>query len=477
MAELDLAIRGGTVLTAETTARLDLGIAEGRIVALAPELSENAAETIDARGLHVFPGVVDAHVHFNEPGRADWEGLETGSRAFAAGGGTTFFDMPLNSHPPVLDAASFDAKLAAAQANSITDFALWGGLVPGNLDKLPEMHERGAVGFKAFMCASGIDDFPRVDDRSLRAGMKRAAQLGSIVAVHAENESLTRALAQERTATGRTTARDYLDSRPVAAEVDAIRRALNLAGETGCALHVVHVSCGEGVALIAEAREQGVDVSCETCPHYLTLNEEDVLRLGAPAKCAPPLRSPGTQEDLWRHLHAGEVATVGSDHSPSPPALKGGEDFFKLWGGIAGVQHTLPLLLSEGHARRGLPLPAIARLIAFNPARRFGLAPRKGGIQPGADADLALVNLSAEEEIRREDLLDRHRLSPYVGRKVRGAVLRTLVRGQTVFAQRKIVSKPLGCLVKPARPGQVCSPAFRRPLDQRAGQSRDNQRT
>src|SRR6516225_3142807 len=234
MAELDLIIRGGRVVTPDDVRVADVGVLNSRIVELGPELAGSTRDTIDAEGLHVFPGLIDSHVHFNEPGRTEWEGLETGSRALAAGGGTLFFDMPLNAHPPTIDRESFRLKLEAAQARSLVDFAFWGGLVPGNLDRLEELADCGVVGFKAFMCNSGIEDFPHADDRTLREGMKRAARLGLPVAVHAESEVETRRRAQQSLAEGRTEVRDYLDSRPVVAELDAIKRALELAGETGC---------------------------------------------------------------------------------------------------------------------------------------------------------------------------------------------------------------------------------------------------
>ena len=396
MGDFDLIVRGGTVVTPAGPVAADLGVADGQIRALGPDLSGAGGEVVNAAGLHVFPGVIDAHVHFNEPGRAHWEGFETGSRALAAGGGTVFFDMPLNAHPPTIDAPSFQLKLAAAQKKSVVDFAFWGGLVPQNLDRLAELADCGVIGFKAFMADSGIDDFPCVDDRALREGMKRAAQLRLPVAVHAESEAMTRQLAQDCLARARTSIRDYLASRPIAAELDAIRRALDLAGETGCALHVVHVSCGEGVQLIAEARRRGADVSCETCPHYLALTEADAEKLGPPAKCAPPLRSAQEQESLWQQLLAGELTTVGSDHSPSPPDMKQDANFFKVWGGISGAQHTLPILLTEAHHKRAVPLSLDLRFAlrqrrqTVQPARHKrpdrgwgGCGPRAGGPRPG----------------------------------------------------------------------------------------------
>ena len=446
---MDLIIRGGTVVTHESAVAADIGIADGKIVAVGEKLGGSAREEIKADGLHVFPGLIDSHVHFNEPGRDDWEGIETGSRALVAGGGTMFFDMPLNAHPPTCDAASFDEKMKLAAEKSYADFALWGGLVPGNLHCLEQLAERGVIGFKAFMSNSGIEDFSRVDEVVLREGMKRAAQLGKLVAVHAESELITSELTKRALGKGKTSIRDYLDSRPIYAELDAIHKALQLAVETKCALHIVHVSSGAGVALIASAQKQGVDVTCETCPHYLVLTEEDVEKLGAVAKCAPPLRAKPAQDVLWRYLENGFVSTIGSDHSPAPPDLKRDQDFFKVWGGISGVQHTLPLLITDAHVNRRLALSLIAQLTSSNVAERFKLPKTKGRLAIGADADLALVDLQAKFTVRTEDLLYRHRQSPYVGRALTGRVVRTILRGSTVFQDGKLVSGPTGQLVKP----------------------------
>lgn len=452
MNQLDLILRGGTVVTHEGESVSDIGVADGRIVAVGNIPAGKAREEIKADGLHIFPGVIDSHVHFNEPGRADWEGVETGSRALAAGGGTMFFDMPLNAHPPTCDSASFDEKAGLAAEKSFTDFALWGGLVPGNLHCLEQLAERGVIGFKAFMSNSGIEDFSCVDETTLREGMKRAAKLGKLVAVHAESEITTSELSKRAQDKGKTTIRDYLDSRPIYAELDAIHRAIQLAGETKCALHIVHVSSGAGVALVASAQKQGVDVTCETCPHYLVLTEDDEEKLGAVAKCAPPLRPKSAQDVLWRYVENGYVSTIGSDHSPSPPEMKRDKNFFKVWGGVSGVQHTLPLLIAEcgmRNAKLGTAMSLIARLTSFNVAERFNLPKTKGRIAVGADADLALVDLKAQFTVRAEDLLYRHRQSPYVGRALTGRVVRSILRGKTVFRDGKIVSQPMGQLVKP----------------------------
>ncbi|MGA8610609.1 MAG: allantoinase AllB, partial [Xanthobacteraceae bacterium] len=312
----DLLLRDGILVDAHGRQRGNLAIANGKIAALGPEVDGPARVTLDVANKFILPGYIDAHVHLNEPGREHWEGFLTGSAALAAGGCTCFVDMPLNS-TPVLDAASFDTKAAALQKHSRLDGALWGGLTPLNLDRMEELAGRGVVGFKAFMSQSGMDDFPHSNHATLREGMQRAAALHLPVAVHAESDELTSRLAQKAQARGATGIRDYLDSRPIAAELEAIGVALGLARETGCSLHVVHVSSAAGLQMIAQARSDGLSVTAETCPHYLLLDENDVLRLGAAAKCAPPLRSTDEKERLWSALQNGLVDTIGSDHSPS----------------------------------------------------------------------------------------------------------------------------------------------------------------
>jgi allantoinase len=448
----DLIIRGGTIVTTEDISSADIAIVDGRIVSIAPELTGSSTEEIHADGLHLLPGVIDAHLHFNEPGRAHWEGFATGTRALAAGGTTSYFDMPLNAHPPTVDADSFDLKVAAAQTSSLVDFALWGGLVPGNISHMQELADRGVIGFKAFMSNSGIDDFQSVDDLTLYEGMQQAAKLGRIVAVHAESDQITTLLARRAQEEGRTGIRDYLASRPIIAELEAIERAILFARETGCALHIVHVSSGRGISLVAEARAQGINVSCETCTHYLVLTEEDVERLGAVAKCAPPLRSAQVQETLWRQLLMGNIPMVTSDHSPAPADMKTGDDFFKIWGGISGCQSLLQLLLTEGYTRRHLPLSMIASVTAEYPARRFGLSPHKGTLAVGADADLAFVDLRQQHTLETADLFYRHQHSPYVGRLLHGRVVRTILRGKTIYINGEHVSVPMGQLLKPENP-------------------------
>jgi allantoinase len=426
-------IRGGIVVTSRGVEKADIAIAGEQITAVGRNLVDDGEE-LDASGLHVFPGGIDSHVHFNEPGRTDWEDIAHGSAALAAGGYTSFIDMPLNSLPVTTDVAAFDAKAEAMKRSSQVDFGLWGGLVPGNLDQLEPLARRGVMGFKAFMCPSGMDEFRASDHNTLREGMKRIAALDSILLVHAEDP----ARLLEPSGTG---ALDFIRSRPPEAEWSAITQAIELADATGCRLHVVHVSTARGMDLIREAQQKGLDVSGETCPHYLLYTEDDLQRLGGVAKCAPPFRTAADREALWA------APMVVSDHSPSTLDLKRGDDFLKVWGGISGCQSTRQLLLAENR----LDLAQLAAVTATNIARRFGLD-GKGDIATAYDADLWLVDLSHEGVVRNEDLLYRNAFSAHEGQPIRGRTARTMVRGETVFAdgQRTTIA-PIGRLLRPSR--------------------------
>jgi allantoinase len=404
-------VRGGTVVTARGVERADIAIAGGRITAVGPNLAEDGEE-IDASGLHVFPGGIDSHVHFDEPGRTEWEDIAHGSAALAAGGYTSFVDMPLNNLPVTTDVAAFDLKLEAMKRSSKVDFGLWAGLVPGNLDQLEPLVRGGVMGFKAFMCPSGIDEFPASDAVTLREGMKRIADLSSILLVHAEDP----ARLLEPAGSG---ALDFIRSRPPAAEWSAIAQAIDVAVATGCRLHVVHVSTARGMDLIRDAQQEGLDVSGETCPHYLLYREDDLDRLGGVAKCAPPFRTALDREALW----AAEM--IVSDHSPSTLDLKAGDDFTSIWGGISGCQSTRQLLLAQDR----LDLAQVAAVTAKNIAVRFGLE-GKGDIATAYDADLWIVDLSGDDVVRREDLLYRNAFSAHEGQRIRGRTVKTLIRGR-----------------------------------------------
>ena len=423
----DFVIRGAQVCLPDGLRVTDVAVSEGKIAQLGDGVS--APEFVEAEGMLLLPGAIDPHVHYNEPGRTDWEGWATGSLASAAGGAACVFEMPLNAHPPTLDAESFDLKRRAAEASSVVDFGLWGGLTPCNLDKMRELGERGVIGFKAFLSSSGLDDFRRSDRETLRQGMKIAADLGLPVATHAENEEMVARLAAEAKSAGRHGVRDYLASRPIAAEVAAIREACELAGETGCKLYIVHVSCGEGLDAIAEAKKRGVDVTAETCPHYLTFNEDDVEKIGSDAKCAPPLRSEATRAEMVARVKRGDVETLGTDHSPCPPSMKQGDDFFAIWGGIMGAQQFIGALFAAG-----LDGALMAKLTGTNVARRFGLEGRKGAIAVGHDADLLLIDPRRSHLVTKSGLLSRHRISAYVGRTFPVSVRHLWVRGQSAWS-------------------------------------------
>ncbi len=328
-----LVIRGARTAGGE---RVEIGVADGRIVEVGASIATPAAaEEVAADGMLVLPGGVDPHVHFNAPGaRSHWEGWSTGSAAAAAGGITTVVEMPLNASPPTVDVAGFQAK--AAVTDSRVDFGLWGGVIPGNRAELDGLARAGVVGFKAFMSTSGSADFPASDELTLYEAMGTIAEFGLPLLVHAESDRITAELAARAVSGGRTSVRDYLESRPPAAETEAIASAIELAAATGCPLHIVHVSTARGVQLVAEARAGGHDVSCELTAHHLLLTDDDAIALGAVAKCAPPLRSAAEVAALWQLISADEALFVVSDHSPAPPELKRGDDFFAIWGGSPG---------------------------------------------------------------------------------------------------------------------------------------------
>ena len=448
-----LVIRGGTVILPTGRQSVDIAVKQGVITAIGTDVRDEG-EVIDATGLVVLPGLVDAHVHFNEPGRAEWEGWDAGTRGAAAGGVTTVLEMPLNAHPPTITAQAFDAKQRVASEKARVDFGLWGGLVNDNLAELEGLAARGVVAFKAFMSESGVDDFRRVPDGVLAAGLRAAARLGVVVGVHAESHEMVERLGSEMRGRRETGRLSWCRARPPAAELEAIKRLVSCVrgAGAGARAHVVHVSTAEGLAEVQGAREWGLAVTAETCPHYLDFDEQDFERVGPALKCAPPIRDAASRERLWTALLAGEVDLVASDHSPCPAAdkQKGDHDIWQAWGGVAGIQATLPVLLTGGVHARGLSLERVADLTATAPARLFGLYPQKGSIAIGADADFALVDTQRTWTFRPEHLQTRSGISPYLGRTFRGAAVRTIVRGRTVFADGEIVGDAgWGRLVKP----------------------------
>lgn len=441
MTTYDLLIKNGTIVTADSVVQGDIAIKDGKIKEVGQSLEGRASREIDAKGLHILPGLIDTHVHFNEPGRTEWEGIATGSRSLAAGGATSFFDMPLNSTPPTINKENLDLKKACAEEKSVVNPYYWGGLVPENIEDLKELHENGVIGFKAFMSPSGIADFNHVDDETIFKGMKEIASLGSLLAVHAESTVICDQLAADKQKQGKTTARDFVESRPIISEIEAVRRIISYAEATGCKVHVVHASSKKVVDVIQAAKERGVDITVETCGHYLALTVEDFEEKGGLAKCCPPLRDENEVEDLWAAVANGEINVIASDHSPAPASMKTITDnYFEGWGGISGAQSTLNIMLTEGYFKRNLPLEKIVALTATNPAKLFGLE-NKGTIAAGYDADIAIVNLEESFELKNEDLFYRHQHSPYVGMTFKGKVKTTIVNGEVVFENDKIVSE------------------------------------
>ncbi|HEX9149072.1 MAG TPA: allantoinase AllB [Thermoanaerobaculia bacterium] len=389
----------------------------------------------------VMPGLVDTHVHVNEPGRTDWEGFETATRAAAAGGTTTLFDMPLNSVPPTTSVAALREKAAAAEGKCFTDVGFWGGVVPGNTGELAAMADRGVPGFKCFLVPSGVPEFGFVSARELSEALSEIARIGSVLLVHAEDPRRI----------GRAPAGDprkyttYLATRPSGAEDDAVALLARLARETGARIHVVHLSSAEAIAAVETARKNGLSLSAETCPHYLFFAAEDVPDGATEFKCAPPIRERANRERLWKGVADGAIGMVVSDHSPSPTEMKSREtgDFLAAWGGISSLQFRLPAVWTEAR-ERGHSIERLAAWMCEAPARLAGLAGRKGSIVPGADADLVVWDPESSFEVRAEATFHRHGLTPYLGRTLSGVAEATFLRGEKIFERGHFVGPPRG---------------------------------
>jgi len=391
----------------------------------------------------LLPGLVDSHVHMNEPGRTEWEGFETATAAAASGGVTTLVDMPLNCIPVTTSRAALETKPAAVKALLAGDAGFRGGVVPGNAGELGAMAERGMLGAKCFLCHSGIDDFPASREEDLRAAMPILKDAGVPLLVHAELE-LTRtaagALVPACDSGDPAEYASYLASRPNAFEDEAIAMVIRLCRETRCAVHIVHLSSGTALPMIRAAKEEGLPFTVETCPHYLCLSAEEVPRGATEYKCAPPIREAANRELLWSGVKEGVIDLVTSDHSPCTPHLKKpltpdgqGGDFCGAWGGIASLSLGLPSVWAHASAR-GLELPYVVRRMSEEPARLAGLTHRKGRIARGLDADLCVFEPDEVFPVRESDLRFRHKVSPYLGRTLRGRVTATWLRGRCVFA-------------------------------------------
>jgi allantoinase len=402
---------------------------EGRIEAVLEGGAITDAGVLDVGDLVVAPGIVDSHVHVNEPGRTDWEGFTSATRAAAAGGVTTLVDMPLNSIPVTTTAAAFETKRAATTGQLSVDVAFWGGVVPDNAAALPGLAEAGALGCKAFLVHSGIEEFPNTTESDLRRAMPILRAQGLPLLAHAELD-----LGAPGSELDPRVYRGYLESRPPAWEDEAIRLLVNLCRETGCPVHVVHLSSASSLDLVRAAKADGLPFTVETCPHYLCLEAETIPDGETRFKCAPPIRGHANREALWAGLAAGVIDLIVTDHSPCVPQLKLAErgDFHQAWGGISSLQLGLPAVWTAARGR-GFGLPALATWMSAAPARLAGLGDRKGRLTAGLDADLVVWDPDDARRIDAGELRFRHPVSPYLGQVLYGRVRMTILRGQIVF--------------------------------------------
>jgi allantoinase len=429
----DLVVRSRRAVLPDGERAAAVAVRGGRIAAVAPYGAPmSAREDVDLGDLALLPGLVDSHVHVNEPGRTEWEGFATATRAAAAGGVTTIVDMPLNSLPPTVTTDALAVKRAAAEGRCAVDVGFWGGAIPGNRAELRPLHEAGVYGFKCFLSPSGVEEFPALDETGLRAAMTEIAGFGGLLIAHAEDPGHL----AEPDGPGYA---EFLASRPPGAEHTAVARVARLAAETGCRAHIVHLSDTGSLPLLAGWRDRGARISAETCPHYLALTAEEVPEGGTEFKCCPPIRDPANRDGLWRGLADGLIGCVVSDHSPCVPELKKG-GFDTAWGGISSLQLGLPVTWTAARAR-GHGLDDVARWMAAGPAELVGLA-AKGRIDEGCDADLVAFAPDREFTVDPGALRQRHPVTPYAGRSLTGVVERVWLRGEPTGSGRLLRSRP-----------------------------------
>ena len=448
MERADLVISSTRVVTPQGVVPAAVAITGGVITSVrAHGDAPNAARYLDVGTLAVLPGVVDTHVHVNEPGRTEWEGFETATRAAAAGGVTTIVDMPLNSIPVTTTVAALELKARAAAGRATVDYGFWGGVVPGNRDQLAPLARAGALGFKCFLVPSGIDEFQPVAELHLRPAMTKLAELDLPLLVHAELPTPIARATPPSTGDPRRYA-THLSSRPPAAELEAVDLMIALCRETACRVHIVHVSAAATLDRLREARSAGLHITAETCPHYLTFAAEEIADRATAWKCAPPIRERQVREALWGGLADGVLDLVASDHSPAPAKLKCLEtgDFVRAWGGVASLELSLAATWTGARAR-GHGLPDLARWLAEAPARLAGLAP-KGRIAIGYDADLAVFNPDAPFTVEPARLRQRHPITPYAGMTLWGVVQQTFVRGACVYDDGEFPVQGIGRWVR-----------------------------
>ncbi len=419
-------LRSRRVVTPEGVRPACVAFEHGRISSI-DGFSTAPADAIDAGDHFVLPGLIDTHVHINEPGRTEWEGFTTATKAAAAGGVTCVVDMPLNSIPATTTVSALEQKRAAARGQCFVDYAFWGGVVPGNRDDLLPLAAAGVRGFKCFLAPSGVDEFSMVSEADLRQAMPILAQTGLPLLTHAELPDLL------VPSTASPTYDAYLRSRPDESELEAIRLLIRLCREYRCRVHIVHLATAKALPELRRARAEGLPITVETCPHYLYFAAEDIRDGATQFKCAPPIRSATNRELLWDGLRQGLIDLVATDHSPCPPEMKRLEqgDFSSAWGGIASLSLSLSIMWTAAQ-RRGFDITNVVRWMSENPAQLAGLQSRKGRIAPGYDADLVIFDPDARFQVTPDRLHFRHPLSPYLGEVLNGEVKRTLVRGHVL---------------------------------------------
>lgn len=442
----DLVVRSRRVVTPEAMGPAAILIRGGTIYGVAGFDAVPAGSAVFEAGERVvMPGLVDTHVHINEPGRTEWEGFTSATRAAAAGGVTTLVDMPLNCIPPTTTASGLLAKIAAAAGKLWVDVGFWGGVVPGNAAEMRPLWDAGVCGFKCFLVPSGVEEFPAVKRSDLREALPELVSLGAVLLVHSElPEPIEKASEAARSAKPERYA-TWLASRPSEAEIEAIALLVRLSQDLGARIHIVHLSSAEGAALVREAKAKGLSVTAETCPHYLTFSAEEISNGATEFKCAPPVRERENREALWSALREGTIDCVVTDHSPCPPEMKLREtgDFLKAWGGIASLQVSLPAVWTEAQ-RRGHSVRELAAWMCEGPARLAGLEKRKGAIAVGYDADLVVWEPEASFVVEAARLHHRHKLTPYDGREMKGVVEATFLRGRKIYEHGEFCGAAIG---------------------------------
>jgi allantoinase len=445
----DLIVRGRRVVTSEGERAAAIRVRSGVISAItAFDDLPKGSVVHEAHDFVVMPGIVDTHVHINEPGRTEWEGFSTATRAAAAGGITTLIEMPLNSIPATTTAAAFREKLAAAAGKLWVDVGFWGGVVPGNASELRPLWESGVFGFKCFLVPSGVEEFAHVTEADLRAALPELARLKVPLLVHAELPGPIVQAAKKISGSDVRRYSTWLASRPRAAENEAIELVLKLAREFGARLHIVHLSSSDAIQTLQQAKSKGQPLSVETCPHYLTFDAEEIADGRTEFKCAPPIREKDNREKLWAALGDGTIDFIATDHSPCPPTMKLLEagDFLRAWGGIASLELSLPAVWTEASSR-GYALPRLAEWLCRGPARLAGLE-RKGRIAVGCDVDFVIWNPDGRFTVDPAKLHQRHKITPYAGRELLGVVETTFLRGRKIFDRGEFSPSPLGQILR-----------------------------